>query len=158
MTYTTRWRRNSAIRSVDRYSRSMTAARCVHVRMTEQVCPAGRPAFRWTEPCAPRESVSYTPNPASRGVISHVECQQMTIASENMAVTTNVNPMYPPGWSSPTVASTMPPTSGISVPEAVARNSLTVDSVVRSLKSVVISPGSVLYDVPNSCASMTHTT
>lgn len=58
----------------------------------------------------------------------------------------------------PTAESTMPPSNGINVPDAVERNSRTVDSVVRSLKSAVISPGNVLYDVPNSCASMTHTT
>ena len=98
------------------------------------------------------------PNPACRGDISHVERQQMKTAKANMEVTANANPMYPPGWSSPTAESTMPPSNGINVPDAVERNSRTVDSVVRSLKSAVISPGNVLYDVPNSCASMTHTT
>ena len=98
------------------------------------------------------------PNPACRGDISHVERQQMKTAKANMEVTANANPMYPPGWSSPTAESTMSPSNGINVPDAVERNSRTVDSVVRSLKSAVISPGNVLYDVPNSCASMTHTT
>lgn len=84
---------------------------------------------------------SHAPNPACSGVISQVLRHAANTATAKITVTPIVNAIYPPGRSSPVAASTVPPTSGINVPEAVEMNRRTVDSVVRSLKSAVISPG-----------------
>ena len=52
--------------------------------------------------------------------------------------------MYPVGELSPNTANTALPASGMAVAAPVEMNSRTVDSLVRPLKSGVISPGNGL--------------
>lgn len=119
--------RNVEIRSVDAYSYTIRTARR-HQSAAVSFLGATSPH-------------SHAPNPACSGVISQVLRHAANTATAKITVTPIVNAIYPPGRSSPVAASTVPPTSGINVPEAVEMNRRTVDSVVRSLKSAVISPG-----------------